>query len=221
MSLYHLRKYGPLALLSGLLILSACNNPSMPGSEKPQTDTGLKAGPTTPVNDTSLQALDHRALIQYLPVKPEGYKAIGYPDINDKYDGMATGETRSPMATPKYVSFAKHQYEKGKTRAEVSIIDFLPGKSEYEGFKRLYLGLEKRTETQLMYRASLTLPSTEAAYNLFPPENKGELHLFVCDRFLVDIRVVETKEAEKELKKILASVRIADLVKDHCTIPSK
>lgn len=212
-------RLGSLTLVIGsLFFLYACNsNSSVPTPEAGQAkDTNFKAGPTSPVDDTSLQALDHKLLITYLPEKVTGYKAIGYPDLDDKYDGLATGETRSPVANPKYGSFAKQQYEKGMTRGEISLVDFLPGRNEFEGFRRLYLSTVKDTKIQVMKRVDLGLPSTEAAFNLFPEENKGDLRLFVCNRFLISIQVVDTKDAETELKKIAAAIRVSDLVKDQC-----
>lgn len=203
-------------VIGSFSILSACNN-SVTKEETGQVkDTSFKAGPTSPVDDTSLQAMDHMVLINYLPEKINGYKAIGYPDLNDKYDGQATGETRSPVANPKYGSFAKHQYEKGKSRAEITLVDFLPGRNEFEGFRRLYLSTSMDTKIQVMRRVDLGLQSTEAAFNLFPEENKGDLRLFVCNRFLISIQVVDTKDAETELKKIAAAIRVSDLVKDQC-----
>lgn len=213
----NLNRLGSHVLVFGsLFFLSACNNSAPKEESSLVNDTSFKAGPTTLVNDTSFQAMDHKVLITYLPEKVVGYKTIGYPDINDKYDGQATGETRSPVANPKYGSFAKQQYEKGKSRAEIALIDFLPGRNEFEGFRRLYLSTSMITKIQEMRRVDLALPATEAAFNLFPEENKGELRLFVCNRFLISIQVVDSKDAETELKKIAAAIRVSDLVKDQC-----
>jgi hypothetical protein len=168
----------------------------------------------SPKKDTSV---NHVLLFKYFPKSIEQYKTIGYPDENDNPTGLPTGETASQYTYPKFISFAKHLYENhGKTIA-VEILDYNIEKSAINGVGKMFSmdsAYKNEIENNDLYE--LKILKTKASYKEFKNENKTEMHIIVCERFLININILGAVNGVNLLKKVANEIAIKKLIEDYC-----
>jgi hypothetical protein len=203
-----------------IILSAACSNkPTEISSaeERKAKDTTTAAQPLPAVTPPEDTALHHEEMFKYFPPKIQGYKATGYPDENDYLSGEPTGETASKFTSGGPVSFAKQLYVNGEQSLAIEIIDYNPAKNYLEGLYKMYdfssdvdnnlkksvvkdLGIE-RVKSQLVY-----LKET----------NSAEMHIFICNRFLINISTVNIKSYEVAVMKGVNGFKIKELIKGHC-----
>lgn len=174
------------------------------------------------INDTTLQikkdsSLSHILLFKYFPKEIKSFKTVGYPDKNDNPTGLPTGETASPYTYPKFISFAKHLYEKGEKSIAIEILDYKIETTAINDFKKMMAmdsAYENSSEINIVY--SLSIPNTTTSYKVYINERKCEMHIVLCDRFVININILGVANGAELLKKVATVIQLQQLKEDYC-----
>ena len=174
------------------------------------------------ITDTIVQvkkdsSISHTLLFKYFPQEISTFNTIGYPDKNDNPTGLPTGETASPYTFPKFISFAKHLYEKKGSSVAIEILDYnIKKEAIYDIIEMMAIDSAYENNSELNNLYNLSITNTKASYKIFKNENKCEMHIILCNRFVINIHIFGEMNGFQLLKKVASSIPIKSLMKDYC-----
>lgn len=202
-------------IIIGFFLVIACNPKNTEQNNDKTSEVSKEQDTLVLIKKDS--SLKHTLLYKYFPPIIKNYKTIGYPDANDKPTGLPTGETASSYTFPKYISFAKHLYVRNGRSIAIEILDYNIERDAINGYKKMFSLdsiYENAVESNFLY--NLKIAKTKASYKVFKQENKYEMHIVVCDRFVININILGEENGLSILKNVAAEIPVNLLIKDYC-----
>jgi len=212
-----------MAFFIFISIILSCNpktsehNPTLSSTDN-TTDTHNSSISSQDSLTNTTKAISHKVLFNFFPKSIDGYKTVGYPDEEDNFTGLPTGETESNFTSPKFMSFAKHLFEsKSGNLLAIEVIDYNPNKESLNGFYKMYnggTGIDDKAIKTTSY--DLGIGNTQTLIREFVTLNKAEMHVFICNRFLINLQISNSTNNIKELKKAASLLNIRHMADIYC-----